>query len=105
MIAEKIHLTPRIRGCILLSVKYEHRVSTQRPAGRAAPGIPGDACSRRRREQACHDGNLKCSAIWGIVRLHKHKTIPMTEQDKANIFDVVIKPFLCPDSNHESQGS
>ena len=29
----------------------------------------------------------------------------MTEQDKANIFDVVIKPFLCPDSNHESQGS
>ncbi len=29
----------------------------------------------------------------------------MTEQDKANIFDVVIKPFLCSDSNHESQGS
>ena len=29
----------------------------------------------------------------------------MTEQDKANIFDVVIKPFLCPDSNNESQGT
>ena len=54
-----------------------------RPAGRAALGIPGDACSRRRREQACHDGNLKCSVIWGIVRLNKNKTIPMTEQDKA----------------------
>ncbi|MGN0821532.1 MAG: IS256 family transposase [Akkermansia sp.] len=54
---------------------------------------------------ACHDGNLKCSVIWGIVRLNKNKTIPMTEQDKANIFDIVIKPFLCPDSNHESQGT
>lgn len=28
----------------------------------------------------------------------------MTEQDKANIFDVVIKPFLCPDANNEAQG-
>lgn len=28
----------------------------------------------------------------------------MTEQDKANIFDVVIKPFLCPNTNNESQG-
>ena len=76
-----------------------------RPAGRAAPGIPGDAGSRRRREPACRDGNLKCSAIWGIVRLLKYQTIPMTEQDKANIFDVVIKPFLCPDANNEAQGS
>lgn len=76
-----------------------------RPAGRAAPGIPGDACSRRRREQACRDGNLKCSVIWGIVRLHKYQTIPMTEQDKANIFDALIKPFLCPDPNIESQGT
>lgn len=37
---------------------------------------------------ACRDGNLKCSVIWGIVRLLKYQTIPMTEQDKANIFDV-----------------
>lgn len=51
------------------------------------------------------DGNLKCSAIWGIVRLTITKTIPITEHDKDNIFDVVIKPFLCPDTNNESQGT
>lgn len=51
------------------------------------------------------DGNLKCSAIWGIVRLLKYQTIPMTDQDKANIFDVVIKPFLCSDANNDAPGS
>lgn len=29
----------------------------------------------------------------------------MTEQDKTSIFDIVIKPFLCPVSNNEVQGS
>lgn len=29
----------------------------------------------------------------------------MTGQDKANIFDIVIKPFLCPDANNASQGT
>lgn len=29
----------------------------------------------------------------------------MTERDKANIFDIVIKPFLCSDANNASQGT
>ena len=29
----------------------------------------------------------------------------MTKQDKITIFDALIKPFLCPDTNNESQGT
>ena len=95
-------------GCKLLSVKLKTEFPASAPAwrktspegresrhaGRANPGIYGNAAVQWR-TTACHDGNLKCSVIRGIVRLSTTKPTIMTEQDKITIFDAIINPFLC----------
>ena len=95
-------------GCKLLSVKLKTEFPASAPAwrktspegresrhaGRATPSIYGNAAVQWR-TTACHDGNLKCSVIRGIVRLPTTKPTIMTEQDKITIFDAIINPFLC----------
>lgn len=111
--------TPHLlSGCKLLSVKLKTEFPASAPAwrktspegresrhaGRATPGIYGNAAVQWR-TTACHDGNLKCSVIRGIVRLPTTKPTIMTEQDKITIFDAIINPFLCHTPSPGAQGS
>ena len=82
----------------------EPRGARVAPCEGATPGIYGNAAVQWR-TTACHDGNLKCSVIRGIVRLSTTKPTIMTEQDKITIFDAIINPFLCHTPSPGAQGS